>query len=204
MTVVLAENQVDREIRDGDIVRARLDGATYKEIAQQTGLSISQCHRVYEAARARRRGDYDLEQHRTNVSNDIDDLLDYLRPFVMGEPVPDDVIPPPTMNLIGDFLKALKAKRELLALDAPKRSQVMTQEVREEPVNQQAAEYLARLAIWARQTNAINVNGYNPALPPGMTERVNVNGHTHIDGHDPGRPQGKGMWSTVLENPSED
>jgi len=38
----------------------------------------------------------------------------------------------------------------------------------------------------------------------GMTERVNVNGHPRNDGHDPGRPHGKSMWSMALENPSED
>ena len=54
-------------------------------------------------------------------------MLDYLRPWVLGELVPDDVLPPPTRNLMGDFLKALKAKRKLLALDAPKRTQSVTQ-----------------------------------------------------------------------------
>ena len=53
----------------------------------------------------------------------------------------------------------------------------------------------------ARKQNAINADGYNPALPPGMTERVNVNSHAHMDGYDPGRPHGKSMWSLALENP---
>jgi len=56
MTIVVAQNEVDREIRDGDIVRARLDGATYREISEQFDLSISQCQRIVEVARARRRG----------------------------------------------------------------------------------------------------------------------------------------------------
>jgi hypothetical protein len=54
-------------------------------------------------------------------------------------------------------------------------------------------------ARWARKTNAMNVNGYNPALPPGMTERVNVHGRAHAD-----RGDGRSMWAMVLEHPSED
>ena len=203
MTLVLTQTDIDREVRDGDIVRARLDGATYREIAGQFNLSISQCQRIFEAARARRRGDRDLEQHRKDVFNDIEDLLDYLRPFVLGEPVPDDVLPPPTRNRIGDFLKALKAKREFLALDAPKRTEVVMQVAEPEPVNHEAAEFVAELAAWARRNNAINTRGFNPALPPGMTKRVNVNDHPHIDAHDAGRPYGGSLWSMALENPSE-
>jgi hypothetical protein len=50
---VLTQKDTDREIRDGDIVRLRLDGLTYREIAEQFDLSteqfdlsISQCQRM--------------------------------------------------------------------------------------------------------------------------------------------------------------
>ena len=37
-----------------------------------------------------------------------------------------------------------------------------------EPVkNEMAAPFLAEMAVSARRTNAINVNGFNPALPRG-------------------------------------
>jgi hypothetical protein len=85
----------------------------------------------------------------------------------MGEQEPDDTVPL-TRDLFGDFFKALKAKSELLALDAPKRTHVMTENLNVTEANHPAAEKLARLAAWARETNAINVDGYNPALPPGM------------------------------------
>ena len=61
-----------------------------------------------------------------------------------------------------------------------------------EPVeNEQAAQFLGELAAWARRTNAINVNGFNPALPPGMSERVRPTGV----------PEGRSMWSVVLDFP---
>ena len=202
--MLVAQTDIDRETRDGEIVRARLDGLTYKEISEQFDLSISQCQRIFEAARARRRGDYDLDKHHRDVLNDIEDVLDYLRPWVLGESVPDDVLPPPTKNPIGDFLQTLRAKRQFLGLDAPKRTHAVTQVAEPEPVNREAALYLAELAAWARRTNAMNADGFNLALPPGMTERVNVNDHAHTDGHGPGGPHGKSLWSMALENPSED
>ena len=133
------------------------------------------------------------------VLNDIEDTLDILRPWIMGEAVPGEDPPPLTKDLWRDWWKALKAKRQFLGLDAPKRTHVMTQEAREEPFNQHAAERLARLAAWARETNAINVDGYSPALPPGMTERptaVESNGHWTV--------HGSSMWSLAIEFPSED
>ncbi len=36
----------------------------------------------------------------------------------------------------------------------------------------------------AQKHNAINVRGFNPALPPGMTERVDPNSNGQMNGHD--------------------
>ena len=207
MTLVLTQTEIDRETRDGDIVRLRVDdGLTYREIAEQVGLSISQCQRIFEAARARRRGDYDLDKHHRDVLNDIEDTLDILRPWIMGEAVPDDVFPPPTRDLFAQWWRALKAKREFLALDAPIRTEAVTPDVGGGHPSEDVALFLARLDIWMTKTHTRDENGWHtpPVLRPGMTERVNVNGHPRNVGHDSGRPQGKGMWSMALENPSED
>jgi hypothetical protein len=52
-----------------------------------------------------------------------------------------------------------------------------------------------RLAEWARRTNAINVNEFNPALPAGMSERVNAksNRDGHAVSHD------RNLWSMDLD-----
>ena len=104
------------------------------------------------------------------------------------------------------FWKALGAKSKLLGLDAPKRTHMITEDVNLITENHPAAERLAQLAAWARETHAINVNGFNPALPPGMTERAKPtsNGPGPVNEYDPGRLNGKSMWSMALENPSED
>jgi hypothetical protein len=72
-------------------------------------------------------------------------------------------------DVMGDWFRVLKAKREFLGLDAPRpRDGYGYPRVVDatEPVeNAQAAQFLAELAAWARRTNAINVNGFNPALP---------------------------------------
>ena len=201
MTLVLTQTEVDRETRDGDIVRARLDGLTYRVIAEQVGLSISQCQRIFEAARARRRGDIDLEQHHRDLLNDIEDVLDYLRPWVLGEPVPDDVLPPPTKNPIGDFMNTLKAKREFLALDAPKRTHEQSSPVGGGEPSEDIALFLASLNIWMAKTHTRDEKGWHspPVLPPEMTERVQPS----TPGHEPCGPT-KSMWSMAVEFPAPD
>jgi transcriptional regulator with XRE-family HTH domain len=206
MTLVVTANEIDRETRDGDIVRLRLDGLTYREIAEQTGVSISQAQRIFEAARARRRGDRDLEQHHRDVLNDIEDTLDALRSWVLGEPVPDDVSPPPPRDLFTQWCKALKAKREFLALDAPKRTEAFTQNVDQGKSNEEIALFLAELNIWMAMTHTRDENGWHtpPVLPPGMTERVNVNDNSSMNELGVAGSGGKGMWSMALEHPSDD
>lgn len=49
--------------------------------------------------------------------------------------------------------------------------------------------------------NAINVDGFNPALPPGMSERASSNGHMATNGHG---TFGDSMWSMAVQYPSED
>ncbi len=138
--------EVSRERRANEVLRLRSEGVAYRDIAARLGLGINQCRRTVENAWARRRRDYAPEQHQMEVLNDIEDTLDILRPWIMGEAVPGEDPPPLTKDLWRDWWKALKAKRQFLGLDAPKRTHVMTQEVREEPFNQHAAERLARLA----------------------------------------------------------
>jgi hypothetical protein len=104
------------------------------------------------------------------VIDDIDDSLDILRPWIMGEAEPGIDLPPMTKDVWGQWWRFLKAKREFLALDAPKRTQVMPEEPNVTEANHPAAEKLARLVAWARETNAMNADGYQPALSPGMTE----------------------------------
>ncbi len=60
--------------------------------------------------------------------------------------------------------------------------------------NEQAATFLAELAAWARRTNAINARGFNPVLPPGMTDRVRPTGV----------PDGMSMWSRFVDFPDPD
>ncbi len=174
MTLVVPQNEIDRENRDGDIVRLRLAGRPYREISSQVGLSISQCQRVFEAARERRRGDRDLDQHYRDALNDIDDSLDILRPWIFGEAVPGEDPPPLTKDLWGQWWRFLKAKRELLALDVPKRTEPLAQNVDAGKPSEDIALFLARLNIWMAKSHTRDENGWHtsPVLPPGMTERV--------------------------------
>ena len=56
---------------------------------------------------------------------------------------------------------------------------------------------MAKLAAWARKHNAINVSGFNPALPPGMTERVDPNSNGQMNRHDTVDSGGTSMGSMV-------
>jgi hypothetical protein len=191
--------EIVRETRHGLVVKMRLEGHTHQAISDRLGLSVSQCHRIYQAARARRRGDYDIQRHIDEQYADIEGALELLRPFVLGIPGPPDMPVLEVREAHDFFWKARGAKSKLLGLDAPKRTHVMSEDVHVIEENHPAAEKLARLAAWARVTNAINVDGYNPALPPGMSERpvaVESNGH--------GKVHGSSMWSLAVEFPSDD
>ncbi len=61
------------------------------------------------------------------------------------------------------------------------------------------SEFLARLAVWARKTNAINV-GYDPAPPPDMNERATPSS----SGRGLGSPHGSSMSSMMLDFPDPD
>src|ERR1700681_947682 len=84
MTSGPTKAEVVGDFRHGLVVRLRLDeGLTYREISERAGLSVSQCHRIFQEARARRRGEYDVKQHMNAVFSDIEGSLDELRPWVL-------------------------------------------------------------------------------------------------------------------------
>ena len=149
------------------------------------------------------RGVQDIERHRDEGFSDIEGSLDELRPWILlsdydGHP---DTPLPLTKDLWGNGLKMLKAKRDFLGLDAAARSLVTQQKVVVGGPDDETAMYLAELAAWARRTNAINTRGFMPALPTGMTERPEPDGDHTTNGHG---IYGRGMWSMVLESPSEE
>ncbi len=201
MSLVPTRDEIIREARHGLVVKLRLEqGCTYQEISDRIGLSISQCQRVYEAARARRRGDLDIERHMDDQYADIEGALEMVRPFVFGAPAPPDF---PVMELkdaYDQFWKGVDRKSKLLGLDAPSRSHLMHEDLNQ-TVDMEAADKLARLALWAQKHNAINVDGFEPALPPGMTERVDPNSNGHMNGYQTKGSPGTSMWSMVLEFP---
>jgi hypothetical protein len=197
--------EMEKAERRHPVVQLHEAGISYRRIAELTGISKSSAQRIYRDVLAEARGVKDIEHHLDKIFSDIEGSLDELRPWILqsdfeGEP---KTHPPLTKDLWGAWWKALKAKRDFLGADAAARSQVTREEVVVGGPDDETAVYLARLAAWARRTNAINCSGFNPALPPGMTERVdpNANGHAASNGHG---IYGRGMWSTVLENPSED
>ena len=135
----------------------------------------STVHRRYREALARLPAFRDIEAHRADVYADIELVLETLRPLVHDderEPTKDDV---------AGFVRALDAKVRLLGLDAPRESLVMHESVGQREENPYAREYLMKVAAWARATRAINVEGYQPPLPPGITERVGVSGLGRVD-----------------------
>jgi hypothetical protein len=110
MSLVPTRDEIIREARHGLVVRLRLEGLTYQEISDRVALSISQCQRVYEAARARRRGDLDMEKH-------LDEVFGAYVPL--------------TQDVWGNWWKALKANREFLGLDAASQSHVKHEDLSE-------------------------------------------------------------------------
>ncbi len=183
--------------RQHPVIALRNEGYSYRKIAQLTGVSKSSCQRHYQSVLADARGVKDIERHRDETFADIEMTLEALRPVVLYGESPADVALPECRDLLGTWLKTLKAKREFLGLDAPKQTLADTGSragVGEPVENKQAAKFLADLAAWARRTNAINADGFNPALPPGMAERV---GPTTV-------PDRASSWSRFVDFPDLD
>jgi hypothetical protein len=183
--------------RQHPVVMLHNAGYSYRRIAELTGMSKSTCQRTYREVLAETRGVKDIERHRNEVFLDIEMTLETLRPFVLQLPAPDDVDPMLSPKELHDaWWRTLKAKREFLGLDAPRETQMIISN--DDVVNDEAAEFLADLAVWMRRTGALEVR---PVLPPGMTERVDpsTNGHAHTNGH----VYGKSMWSMVVDFPRD-
>jgi hypothetical protein len=120
----------------------------------------------------------------------------------------------PDKDMVANYWRGLALLSKLWGLDAPTQAETLSTVVHAdaEPAEggKTAREFLTELAVWARKTKAINVEGYQPPLPPGMTERptpVLSESHGHANGNgDSSSPSrlGKGMWSIVLEHPAEE
>jgi hypothetical protein len=179
------------------VIMMRLqENKSFQEIAGAVKLTDRRCRQIVSEYRDRARAQFDFNEYHRRTVNDVENTLDLLRPVVLSEPSPPDVLYA-TKDPFGEWWAGLKARRELHGLDAPKRTHITTEDLTE--TNEEAAEYLARLAIWARNQNAINAQGYQPALPPGMTERV-----TPVSSNGHGKVHGSSMWSLAVEFPSED
>ena len=186
------------DIRHTIVNEMRLQKFPLAKIAEVTGLSVGRCSNIHNQYLRERRAQLAVAEHIDQQYVDIEKALDIYRALMFGEPlapdIPINLNPKDTHDL---FWKGIAAKAKLLGLDAPSQTHVMHEDLTE--TNDEAAEFVAELAAWARRTNAINVGGFNPALPPGMTERpvpVASNGH--------GKIHGSTMWSMACEFPSDD
>jgi hypothetical protein len=180
--------------RQHPVVMLHEAGFSYRRISELTGVSKSSAQRIYRDALAETRGIRDIERHRATLCADLEMLIETLRPLV------HDDENPPSADDVTSFLRALGAKAKLLGLNAPARTQLAPVD-NNNVVNPEAALFLAELNIWLRETHSYDERtGWHspPALPPGMTERVNGNGHGELS------PPGQGMWSRVLVNPEDD
>jgi len=180
--------------RDEIILRLRQAGATYQKIADVVGMAVSSVHAVVHKAMTK----VDLhntEQQRAELAADLRMFIDELRPWVHG------VNGPFLDEKVGNmFLRAVKALALLLGLEEPKGTQLRGSFTLAED-NPEAAKYIADLAAWIEAHQAVSVEGnINPPLPPGMTERVNIQPMTNGQVFHGGLEKSK--WSLVVEFPS--
>ena len=172
--------------RDSIIVRLKMAGATYRQIADVVGISKSQVQRVYREATGEQLK-LDTERHKKEVFADLQLLVEALRPYVHD----DEVLP--NKDAVTAFVRANKAKALLLGLEGPLENTVPGNA--DEPAVHPAALYLANLQAWMKTNEK---RGLHPHWPPEMIERVNrdelTSGTVHMGS----------MWSMALEFPSED
>jgi hypothetical protein len=176
------------------VLAMRRCGASYPQIETLTGIRKSSAQRMYKKVLTELFRDLlaDKTTAKLDVLADIEILLEELRPLVHGHhggiPSPKDV---------SGFLRALEAKRALMGLDEADESVVLHQHFGEP--DPETAGFLTRLAMWARASKAINVEGYQPVLPPGMDER------TVLDVQEVARPtHAATLWDAVVKFPDDE
>jgi hypothetical protein len=184
------EIDVTLESRDDLIVKLKKSGATYREIAEVVAISKSQVQRRYFIATGEQLR-LDATRNRQALYADLELLIETLRPWVHD----DETLP--NMDAVSAFLRANKAKALLLGLEVPKVA-APTEDPDTTDGHRDIVMFLAELSAYKRIQDARYADGSNIPLPPGMTERVNVNGDASS------KSNLGSMWSMAVEFPSQD
>jgi hypothetical protein len=182
--------EVTLESRDDLIVKLKKSGATYREIAEVVGISKSQVQRRYFLATGEQFR-LDATRHRRACYADLELLLEALRPLVHDD---EGLL---NMDAVSAFLRANRAKALLLGLELPKVA-VPTETPDATEADRNRVIFLAQLSEFKRRQDARWAAGLDIPLPPGMTERVNVNEVASSTSH-----LGS-IWSMALDFPSHD
>jgi hypothetical protein len=148
------------------VVLLREAGITWDRISRLTGLSATWCRRIWRKHNEQAFECMDVQEHRARHLADLDELLDVLRPYAFGRPIPEGT-PHPDMRRAKLMLRALKAEAKLIGPNAPGRTRIAVVQVRsqrEETIQREQAEHTKELAKWACENRVIRIEGCNPPL----------------------------------------
>ena len=185
--------EIARAEQVAPVIALRQRGHSFRSIAALTGTSKSTVHRQYRRALSELPVVKAIVEHRAEVLVDLELVLEALRPLVQDDERE------PSKEHVASFLATIDQKVRLLRLDEVEDGRTRAPNLAALEDNPQAMERLIEFAAWARRAKAINVDGYQPVLPPGMEERVAMKAEMYTRSVRP-----TSLWEAVVEFPDQE
>jgi hypothetical protein len=108
------------------VVLLREAGVTWDRISRLTGLSATWCRKIWRKHNEQAFEQMDVHQHRARIFATLEEIHDALRPFVLGEPIPEDAVHPDKHDT-DMLLKILRAQADLIGANAPRQTHTQLQ-----------------------------------------------------------------------------
>jgi hypothetical protein len=148
------------------VVLLREAGVTWDRISRLTGLSATWCRKIWRKHLEQAFEQMDVHQHRARIFATLEEIYDALRPFVLGEPIPEDAVHPDKHDT-DMLLKVLRAQADLIGANAPRQThpQLQVQTVNDGPqpaFNAQATARAERTKALVQFLHAHGLDGQPP------------------------------------------
>jgi hypothetical protein len=160
------DSRLEVDKRHQKVVLLREAGISWRRISRLTSLSSTTCQKIWKKHIEQAFECMDVQEHRARILADFDGLLDVLRPWAFGRPIPEGT-PHPNMRRVKSMLRVLNAQAKLIGANTPGRTQIAVVQVRserEETNEREKAEHIKELAKWACENRVIRVEDCNPPL----------------------------------------
>jgi hypothetical protein len=175
----MTKAQKIRHVRIQRVVRLVDEGKQYREIADEMHMSYGAVWAMHRDATTEGRRVGIEESAWRRLATGMQKLIDELEIRMVEAVSKDGPLTPADEKIIDLYNRTAERQTKFYGFNPPTVGKIelsMAQKYdRNDAIDVAESgaltveEALLRQAVWARKTQAINVNGYLPALPPGMT-----------------------------------